>query len=1048
MAMVLATLASRYATAALIDDFETAGAWQALAAQGVELDIARDQGHTGMAMRLDFDFHGGGGFAIARRALKLKLPANYQFTFQVRAEAPVNTLEFKLIDSSGQSVWWCNERDASLPAHWYKKTIKKRHVQFAWGPAGGGELKALSAIEIAISAGNGGKGSLWIDELAIEERKPQGRALPPPVVTASTTAHGYETDWAMDNHQATSWRSGAVAEDQWYLFDFGDLREYGGLVVDWEAEDYAEAYEVQISDDGKDWRGVYRVEDGDGGRDFVSLPDAESRYLRLWLTRSSREEGYGIKDIAIKPYEFSLSPNHFFTAIAADAAKGQYPKYLSGQQSYWTVVGVRGDDKEALINEQGMVEVDRKAFSIEPFLYESERLVTWNDVRVDHELADRYLPIPSVVWAHEGLKLTVTALAAGEPGASSLYLRYALKNESDQGRHGSLFLALRPFQVLPPWQSLNLTGGVSHIGSLAYDGSSVVVNDAKLVYPLVKPEHFGAAGFAQGSITDFLRTGALPDKTSVRDALGYASGALEYRYELPPGAGQEVFLAVPFHRASPVSAVNLPADRARALWDQRYQAARTDWEEVLNRVEFRLPERTRKLTDSLRSTLAYILINQDGPRIQPGSRTYERAWIRDGSLISAALLRMGHTDEARDFIRWYADYQYADGKVPCCVDERGADPVPENDSNGQWVYLIMDYYRHTHDVGFVIEMWPHVVKAVDYIEYLRSQRITEAFEGEDKRAYFGLVPESISHEGYSSRPVHSYWDDFFVLRGLKDAASLAAILGEDAYAETIARSRDAFEGHLYASVDRSMTMHNIDFIPGAVELGDFDVTATSIGVDPLGDLLQLPQAALLRTFDRYYDIFNQRKRGDGGSENYTPYEWRIVGALLHMGQKQRAHELIEFLLDGQRPVAWNQWAEIVWRDRDAPRFIGDMPHTWVGAEYIRAIRTLFAFERESDQALVIGAGLTSDWLAGEEGVTVRRLPTYYGTLNYTARRAGEGGVAIRMSGDVVVPPGKIVIRSPMATPIKGVTVNGKAIETFTGDEALIGEFPAQVVLQY
>ena len=794
-------------------------------------------------------------------------------------------------------------------------------------------------------------------------------------------------------------------------------------------KDHAAAYEVQISDDGEVWQRVYGVEEGNGGRDYVSLPDGESRYLRLWLTRSSRDQGYGIKDIAIKPYDFSLSPNHFFAAVAADAGRGNYPRYLGGQQSYWTVTGVPADEKEALVNEEGMVEVDRNGFSIEPFLYEGGKLVTWNDVELRQELEGEYLPIPSVGWNYGGLKLQVTALAAGKAGASSLYLRYALHNDSQVERHGSLFLALRPFQVLPPWQDLNLEGGASRIGHLAYDGSTVSVNNDRAVFPLVKPERFGAASFAQGTLTEYLRTGALPGKTSATDELGYASGALEYRFELRPGTGTEVFLAVPFHRDSPALPINLPEADAHTLWEDTRAAVRAEWEVILNRVEFRLPEAARKITDSLRSTLAYTLINQDGPRLQPGSRTYERTWIRDGALISAALLRMGHADEARDFIRWYAQYQFGDGRVPCCVDGSGADPVAENDSNGEWIYLIMEYYRYTRDVGFLIEMWPHVVKAVDYIEYLRSQRITEPYRSDEKRAYYGLVPESISHEGYSSRPVHSYWDNFFVLRGLKDAASLAAVLGEDAYAKAIAASRDAFRDHLYASINESMALHKIDYIPGAVELGDFDVASTSISIDPLGDLHELPEPALLRTFDRYYEFFHQRKNG-GAWENYTPYEWRIVGALLRMGQKERGHELLNFFLEGQRPSAWNHWAEVVWRDRDAPRFIGDMPHTWIGAEYIRSVRDLFVFERESDQALVIGAGLTDEWVASEEGVAVRRVPTYYGTLNYTARMRGPGEIGIWMSGDVVVPPGKIVIRSPLPTAIKGVTVNGKAIETF------------------
>ena len=61
--------------------------------------------------------------------------------------------------------------------------------------------------------------------------------------------------------------------------------------------------------------------------------------------------------------------------------RGTYPKYFSGKQTYWTVIGARGDDKEALMNEEGMLEVDKGAFSLEPFLYADGRLITWNDAQ-------------------------------------------------------------------------------------------------------------------------------------------------------------------------------------------------------------------------------------------------------------------------------------------------------------------------------------------------------------------------------------------------------------------------------------------------------------------------------------------------------------------------------------------------------------------------------------------------------------------------------------------------------------------------------------------
>ena len=173
-----------------------------------------------------------------------------------------------------------------------------------------------------------------------------------------------------------------------------------------------------------------------------------------------------------------------------------------------------------------------------------------------------------------------------------------------------------------------------------------------------------------------------------------------------------------------------------------------------------------------------------------------------------------------------------------------------------------------------------------------------------------------------------------------------------------------------------------------------------------------------------------------------------MGPLVRMGRKKEAHELLQFFFGGQRPAAWNSWAEVVWRDPRAPGFIGDMPHTWVGAEYIRSVRTMFAYEREGDRALVVGAGLLPEWVLSEQGVSVRRLPTHYGTLNYTARQGGTTELVVTLSGDVNLPPGRIVLPSPLEQPLIGVTVNGQEVASFTEREAVIDQFPATVVLRY
>jgi hypothetical protein len=137
-----------------LDDFEQLSGWSAHPADGVRMSLHSAPGRRGKALRLDFAF-ASGGYAIARRALALDLPANYAFSVWIRGTAPPNTLEFKLVDASGENVWWYTERDRHFDGAWHQVIIRKRQIGFAWGPLGGGELQHAAALELVITAGRG-----------------------------------------------------------------------------------------------------------------------------------------------------------------------------------------------------------------------------------------------------------------------------------------------------------------------------------------------------------------------------------------------------------------------------------------------------------------------------------------------------------------------------------------------------------------------------------------------------------------------------------------------------------------------------------------------------------------------------------------------------------------------------------------------------------------------------------------------------------------------------------------------------------------------------
>ncbi len=191
-----------------------------------------------------------------------------------------------------------------------------------------------------------------------------------------------------------------------------------------------------------------------------------------------------------------------------------------------------------------------------------------------------------------------------------------------------------------------------------------------------------------------------------------------------------------------------------------------------------------------------------------------------------------------------------------------------------------------------------------------------------------------------------------------------------------------------------MKQHGIDYIPGSVELGDFDATSTTVAVTPVD--AGLPRTPLLRTFEKYWEHALEPR-------TYTPYELRVVGTLVRLGQPERARALLDYFLHDQRPAAWHQWAEVVRANPREGAFIGDMPHTWVGSDFIRSALDFFAYE--DDDALVLAAGIAPEW--AKRGVRVRGLSTHFGLLDYSIedRRMHIGGnVRVPKSGIVVISP--------------------------------------------
>ncbi len=1031
-----------------LDEFENKDGWSFIKSDGVNLNLSNEVGLTGHAIRFDYDFTKGTGYGGIQKLFPIDLPDNYEFTFYVRANSPANNFEIKFIDSSGNNVWWVSNRNYNFPEEWKKIRIRKRHIDFAWGPTSDQKLKRVDRIEFTIASFVGGKGTIWIDDLRFEPLPPETAIYPLPVVTTSSGEQNHSPDFMVDPSEETYWQSKGK-EEQYVIIDFKARREFGGLQINWLKESYAKSFDVLLSDDGKKWEKVYSVLSNQGDVSFIRLPEAEAKYLRINLGKSNSGKGFAIRNIKFLDVKNSLTLNDFLIYAAKNSPPGNYPRYFSEQASYWTVTGVNNDVKEALINEEGMVEVDKAQFSLEPMIKMGDSLYNWSNVKPVQTMGASENPrefnfIPSVTWLCNDLKFVTGVTASGEANKNSLVdVSYSFENLSNKPIDFDFFLLVRPFQVNPYYQFLNLTGGAGKINSIKQEGGIVYVDDKIILTP--KKYSFSAGRFDDGNMVDLLRKDIFPESKSAIDPNGLANGVMKYSLHLKPGEKTGFYVLVPFYGINSAGG-HLSNEMVREDPVESVEF----WKSKVGHIKFNLPASANRIINTYKSNLVYILVNRDKAGIQPGSRSYERSWIRDGALTSSALLKSGIVQEVKDFIDWYTDHQYENGKVPCVVDGRGPDPVPENDSHGEMIYLIREYFNFTKDTTYLRSRNGNVLKAVEFIESLIAEQSTDHFKnGNDSvRACYGLVTESISHEGYSAKPMHSYWEDFFTLKGLKDAVEIQKILGETENYESIKKVRDAFSENLSNSLQLAMKTRKINYIPGCVELGDFDATSTTIALTPCNELNNLPKPQVYNTFDKYYEFFKNRRDGKIDWVNYTPYENRLIGSFIILDQPERAHALIDFFLKDQRPQGWNHWAEVVWKDYRIPRYIGDMPHTWVGSDFINAFRAMFVYENEYDQSLVVASALYQEWIDSPDGMSVQNLPTYYGELSYAIKKENNKYI-ISINGDLKPPSNGIKIRNFNGSklPVK-VTVNGNERKDFTEKEISVKEFPAEVVIYY
>lgn len=99
-------------------------------------------------------------------------------------------------------------------------------------------------------------------------------------------------DGSLTSRWASDW-----SDPQWLRVDLGATTTFQHVQLVWEAA-YGRSYQLQVSDNDRDWRTVYSTTSGDGGVDGIDVT-ATGRYVRLYGTARGTGWGYSLYELGV-----------------------------------------------------------------------------------------------------------------------------------------------------------------------------------------------------------------------------------------------------------------------------------------------------------------------------------------------------------------------------------------------------------------------------------------------------------------------------------------------------------------------------------------------------------------------------------------------------------------------------------------------------------------------------------------------------------------------------------------------------------------------------
>lgn len=669
---------------------------------------------------------------------------------------------------------------------------------------------------------------------------------------------------------------------------------------------------------------------------------------------------------------FFLTPVERLQKLVKKFPDALWPYWLQDKGSAWTVIGLEEAAAEALVSWDGALGAKEWPFSISIWfqeksgkIYAPEKL---DPAKLTWTLRDGFLPIPVLQFGDS--QLIIEQVYGVSPDRQNVYpegvalINYRLLSRQDQVIEGKLHLVIRPFLV---------QGRAGELSKFQWysDRQVVEINDRFRIWcDAGSPRYFLALPITSISPTEswsdisrhLMIDRPLPEfLTELDTLLKLNTAALTWEIKVIPGQNVFTFM-IPLGQSEQSRLFTMtPQPLSMEILTQQ-------WRKVLNEVDIFVPD--KRITEAYYASLAYILLNADHFMPHPGPWAYDLFWYRDTAYMLEALLRNRKFDFARHTIQHLMSAQLPSGEFPPIFDLNSKQVGHrEWDSQGQALFSLAEYVRYTGDLGCIERYWSQIERGVKFLDSLLTLSLD------------GILPPSWSAEDLGSQDWHHYWDDFWAIRGLQDAAWMAGQIGEKQKSIGLQSKAELLRQRVVTSINQLINTCGIHWIPNGPE--DLFGSSMARGTTPAlwpGGTFTVHDPLIRKSFDYYWDKWVAPYGGAYLHQgNFWPYAFELATCYLLLEQPQRAKTILDWHLNHQTMPGVYAWGEQI-DSASLTFYAGDIPHGWVAADYINIIQHLLCFIR--NDSLILGAGIPAEWLSEGENISLQNMPTPLGTVNY------------------------------------------------------------------